>query len=249
MRCLSLVLTCALLGWLPTAAQTTPPEPFQPPPVERPAAPEDPKDVAPEAAGIRLRVSGHAGLTGFAATDSFDAILGTTSGATYGGGAGVLLGRHLFVDAQVSRFSADGERVFVTNDRQVFQLGIPTTVTVTPFDLSVGWRFTPGAPRPGRPARRPGGFRPVPFGGGGVGLVQYRETAEFAQAGDDVSESHASYHVLGGVELPISRRIAVSADGLYRWVPDALGESGVSAVYGETDLGGYTIRARAIFTF
>jgi hypothetical protein len=165
----------------------------------------------------------------------------------------LLVGRNVFVDVMVSRFSAEGERVFVTPDLERFPLGIPTTVTVTPVDFTFGWRFAPGPPRrgtarPARPGRGPG-FRPVPFAGGGFGTLQYQEVAEFAVAGDDVGEWFLSYHVLGGVELPITRRFGASVEGLYRWVPDALGEAGVSAVYGETDLGGVTFRVKATFTF
>lgn len=200
------------------------------------------------APAVRLRLSGHLGFTSFTASDTFEAVLGKSGGLVYGGGVGVLLGRHLFVDVQVSRFSADGERVFVTDDLQVFPLGIPTTVTTTPVDVSVGWRFAPGPPRPGLAPRRQG-FRPVPFVGGGVGLLRYDETADFAESGDDVNDSFGSYHVLGGVELPFTGRIGASVDGLYRWVPDAIGEGGASAVFGDTDLGGLTIRVRATFTF
>lgn len=197
----------------------------------------------------QIRLSGHAGLTTFTASDSFDAILGTSSGPAYGGGAGVLIGRHVFVDVQVSRFSADGERVFVTDDLTVFPLGVPTTVTTTPIDVTVGWRFTPGPARQGGQGVRRRGVRPVPFAGGGIGVLQYEEVADFGLAGDNVSESHGSYHVLGGVELPFTRVLGASIDGLYRWVPDALGEGGVSSAYGDSDLGGFTFRVRATFTF
>lgn len=199
---------------------------------------------------LRLRLSGHAGFTSFTASDTFQAVLDTSSGPEFGGGVGVLIGRHLFAEVQVARFSADGERVFVTDDLRVFPLGIPTTVTTTPVDISVGWRFTPRVQAAGvgpRGARR--GFRPVPFVGGGVGRFLYRETAEFAESGDDVSEAFGSYHVLGGVELPFTARFGASIDGVYRWVPDAIGEAGVSAVYGDTDLGGITVRVKATVTF
>lgn len=200
---------------------------------------------------VRLRLSGHAGLTSFTARHSFESVLGSSSGAVYGGGVGVLVGRFIFVDVEVSRFSAEGERVFVTDDLEVFPLGIPTTVTTTPVDVSIGWRLAPGGPRRGAgavPARRPG-FRPVPFAGAGFGILQYEEEAEFAEAGDNVAESHGSYHVLGGVELPVTARFGASVDVLHRWVPDALGEGGVSAAYGDTDLGGFTFRLRATVTF
>ena len=89
----------------------------------------------------------------------------------------------------------------------------------------------------------------MPFAGAGFGFQQYEETSEFAAGEDDVSESHGSYHVLGGVELPFSRHLGASADVLYRWVPDGLGTGGVSAYYDETDLGGAQVRLRIVFTF
>jgi hypothetical protein len=256
------VLCAALLTSTPGVAQEPTPAPAQPPaperPVDPPRAPEDPPEpLEPQVTdptrpgrkpgpSIRARVFGLAGFQSFTATDSFDAVLNTSSGAVYGGGAGVLFGRNLFVDVAVSRFSADGSRVFIADGGEVIDLGIPTQVTVTPIDVSFGWRFA-GAPRP-----RPDGksaWRPVPFAGGGFGFQQYEETADFAESGEDVSESHGSYHVLGGVELPFGQRLGVVGDVLYRWVPDGLGSSGVSAYYDETDLGGAQVRVRVVFTF
>jgi hypothetical protein len=247
----------------PVGAQTLASSPAPPPQTGTPStadvAAATPTTVQPRARrgaprvpgatpAVRLRLSGHVGFTNFTASDTFEAVLDKTGGAVFGGGVGVLLGRHLFVDVQVSRFSADGERVFVTNDLQVYPLGIPLTVTTMPIDISAGWRFAPGPVRPDPTVRRQG-FRPVPFVGGGVGVLRYKETAEFAEAGDDVNDSFGSYHVLGGVELPFTPRFGASVDGLYRWVPDAIGEAGASAVFGENDLGGATIRVRAIVTF
>lgn len=236
----------------PAPAQRPAPDP------ERPAAPEDlvapdavePADDAPPprrpGPAIRARLFGVVGFQSFTAADSFSAVLDTSSGGAFGGGGGLLFGRNLFVDVSVTRFSADGSRVFVTDGGEVIDLGIATQVDVTPIDVSVGWRFA-GAPKVG-PTGKPR-FRPVPFAGGGFGFQQYRETSEFADSGDDVSESHGSYHVLGGVELPFSRRLGVTADVLYRWVPDAIGTAGVSEYYDETDLGGAQVRLKVVFTF
>jgi hypothetical protein len=195
---------------------------------------------------VRARVFGLAGFQSFTAADSLSAVLDTSSGPVFGGGGGMLLGRNLFVDVSVARFAAEGSRVFVTDTGEVIDLGIPTQVTMMPMDVSIGWRFV-GAPKLG-PTGKPR-FRPVPFAGGGFGLQNYEETAEFASSGDDTSESHGSYHVLGGIELPFSRRLGLSADVLYRWVPDAIGSGGVSAYYDETDLGGAQVRVRFLFTF
>jgi hypothetical protein len=74
--------------------------------------------------------------------------------------------------------------------------------------------------------------------------VQYKEESPFAEAGDNVSESFTSYHVLGGVDIPLSGWLGTGVEVNYRWVPDALGEGGVSKEFGDTDLGGFTFRAR-----
>lgn len=241
----------------PAPAPTVEPPPTVDParPADRPRATDDAADDAPPERDTpparrgpfaRARVFGLVGFQSFTAADSFSAVLDTSSGLVVGGGGGLLFGRNLFVDVSVARFSADGSRVFIADGGEVVDLGIATQVAVTPIDVSIGWRFT-GRPRPG-PTGKPR-FRPVPFGGGGFGFQQYEETADFASASDDVSESHGSYHVIGGVELPFTRRIAASADVLYRWVPDALGSGGVSAFYDETDLGGAQVRLRVVFTF
>ncbi len=246
-RSIAVLLGLWAVAMAPASALAQDGEP-EAPPAQRRRPVREVREAAPGTdPAVRVRLSGHVGLTSFTASDSFEAVLDTSSGPVYGGGAGLLIGRHLFVDVQVSRFSADGQRVFVTDDLEVFPLGIPATVSVTPVDISAGWRFTPGPPRPGGAARR--GLRLVPFAGGGIGVVQYRETADFARPGDDVSDSFTSYHVLGGLELPFTGTFGASLDGLYRWVPDALGQDGVSAAYGETDLGGFTLRVRATFTF
>ena len=89
----------------------------------------------------------------------------------------------------------------------------------------------------------------VPYGGGGIGVVRYQETSRvFAETGDDVDERFTSYHVLGGLDVPIWRRLGVGVDGHYRWVPDGLGSGGVSQEFNETNLGGATFRGRVGFS-
>jgi hypothetical protein len=111
----------------------------------------------PPAFGIRGHVD--VGYLSFSASESMDAVYGKTGGAAWGGGVRVTHRRGLFGQLSAARFSATGERVFVAND-EVFPLGIPTELTVTPIDITGGWRFVrsarPGAPRPpGRPAQPP----------------------------------------------------------------------------------------------
>jgi opacity protein-like surface antigen len=190
------------------------------------------------------------GSTSFTASDSFEAILDTSSGPIFGGGGQVNLPLNLFARVDVTRFKKDGERAFVNNG-EVVKLGIPTTIEVMPIEFTGGYRreLTFGR-RGAKPGARPSeGFRIIPFAGGGVGVVQYKETADFAQAGDDVDESFTSYHFIGGVEVPLWKFIGVGAEYHHRWVPDALGTGGVSAEFNETDLGGGTFRFRVIFGF
>lgn len=239
----------ALGAWLllsATAAMAQ--EPAVPREPDAPEVQEPFDDTSPRAArpGITARVHGLVGFQSFTAKKSFEAVLDTSSGPVYGAGGGLLLGRNLFVDVLVSRFSADGSRVFVTDSGDTFDLGIPTTVTVVPIDVSIGWRF---AGRPRLTARGKPAFRPVPFGGGGFGFLTYEETSEGAQGSEDVSERFGSYHVMGGVELPFSKHLGASAAVLYRWVPDAIGTAGVSKVYGEDDLGGLQFRVLVSYTF
>jgi opacity protein-like surface antigen len=195
------------------------------------------------------------GQTSFAAKDSFDAILDTSSGPIFGGGGQVNLPLNLFARVDVTRFKKDGERAFVSNG-EVFKLGIPTTIEVMPIEITAGYRREltfgrrgAGPGSSGRGGRGNRGFRLIPFVGGGAGVVQYKETADFAGAGDDVDESFTSYHFMGGVEVPLWKFIGVGAEYHHRWVPDALGEGGVSAEFNETDLGGGTFRFRVIFGF
>jgi len=60
-----------------------------------------------------------------------------------------------------------------------------------------------------------------------------------------VKETFTSYHVLGGIDIPLGSWLAFGPSEL-PLVPDALGEGGASKEFGETDLGGYTFRARFI---
>lgn len=202
------------------------------------------------------------GQGAFTAKDSFEAILDSSSGPFFGGGGQVQLPWNLFGRVDITRFQKDGERAFVSGT-EVFKLGIPTTITVMPIEFTGGYRrpLVLGRGRPKQPpprggkpassaAKAPGkGFTLVPYGGGGVGSVQYKETADFAQAGDDVNERFSSYHVLGGVEVPIWWRIGAAVEYQHRWVPDALGTSGVSKEFNETDLGGGTFRIRIMVSF
>jgi hypothetical protein len=187
------------------------------------------------AQGIGVRGFGDVGGTRFAAAKSFDAVLSTHSGVVFGGGVEAVLASGIFVNLRASRFQKDGTRVFVLNDH-VFDLGIPTTVRVTPIQVTGGYRFKVG--------RR----QLVPYLGGGVGWFRYSETSEFADAGEDVDDTFTGYHLLGGAEWRMSRIIGVAGEAEWSSVRDALGQNpgAVSEAFGETDLGGVTFRIKVV---
>jgi opacity protein-like surface antigen len=192
---------------------------------------------------IAMRGFADAGLTVFSATQSFKAILGTPAGAVVGGGVEVGLTRNVFLSLAASRFSRTGERVFVFQN-QVFKLNVPDTITVTPLQLSAGYRFLGrrSTTRFTRPARY------TPYAGGGVGWYRLSETSAHSTAADDEKTTHAGYHVLAGVETPIRRWMAAAVDAQWAWVPNAFGDSAASVarLYDEHDLGGFTLSVRII---
>lgn len=263
-----LLLAPAFASAAPTDQASTPAQkvPARKPPVRPPAEPV-----------ISIHGLVDFGYQAFVAKDSFDAVLGKTGGPVFGGGLRISHRSGIFGQVTASRFTADGERVFVF-DGEVFPLGIPVDVEVTPIDFSIGYRYIrrpkaartpPTAPRPGLPPSPPGAIKAppkprtppppparaaavpparrqviIPFVGGGFGKFGYKESADFAEPGDDVDESFTSYHVMGGVDVAVAKWIGVGVEAKYRWVPDGLGENGVSQEFEETDLGGFVIVGR-----
>lgn len=170
------------------------------------------------------------GATWETASDTFDAVAGTSRASGIGGGATVTgLWQGLFVDVGVSRQRFDGERVFVLNGT-AFPLGIPLEVTVRPIDIAAGWRVTAG--------------RVSPYAGGGATFLSYEETSDFAQPGENVSERKTGLVLLGGVDVALLRWLHAGAELRYRSVTGLLGTGGVSEAFGEDDLGGTAVAVR-----
>lgn len=167
----------------------------------------------------------------FQAQDSFDAIFDRHSGPIIGGGAQVLLPRGVFVAIGASRFRQEGERAFVTATGEVFRLGIPLVVTITPLEITGGWRYRKWP-------------RIVPYGGAGYSAYRYRETSDFADPDENVDERFGGFHLLGGAEYRPLRWLAVGGEVVWASVPDALGNGGVSAAFNEDNLGGTTLRLK-----
>jgi hypothetical protein len=195
------------------------------------ARPARPAPRAPAAAPIGLRAYGIVDLDALAATDSFNAVVGTSHLPAFGGGVDVVdIWKHLFVRAAVTRARKSGSRVFVANG-QVSSLGIPLTVTMTPVEVGGGWRFV---------SRKPS--RLTPYAGVSFVSMGYTETSKFADSSENTSERFTGQDLFGGVEVRILKWLVASGEAQYRRVPNALGAGGVSKDFGESDLGGVTAR-------
>jgi hypothetical protein len=184
------------------------------------------------AQGVDIKGYGLIGGMSFAASESFEAVLDTSSGVIFGGGAEVgLPWGGLYFGVGAWRFSEEGERVFVAGD-EVFRLGIPLTIEVTPIEVTGGWRFKNVSPR----------F--VPYVGAGWSSYAYQETSDFAEAGDDVDERFSGFHILGGAEFKLTQWLGLGGELAWSTVPDALGTGGASRAFDETDLGGVSYRLK-----
>jgi opacity protein-like surface antigen len=172
------------------------------------------------------------GSTRFAATDTFEAIAGTSSKSGVGFG-GFVTGfwQGLFVDAGYSQLKLAGERVFI-DQGTVYPLGIPVRITLRPLDLAGGWRFHVN--------------RISPYAGAGVVVLSYAEESDFSSEGDDVDERKTGLLLLAGADVHLLRFVSVGGELRYRAISAVLGSGGVSQVFGDDQLGGVALAARVV---
>jgi opacity protein-like surface antigen len=180
----------------------------------------------------RVRLSGY-GLFGdmrLDAAQTFEAVSETSHGRVFGGGVQVTnLWRFVFVDVAVSSVTIDGERVTIDGDA-VQPLGIPLEVSMRYVDVAAGWRHVRG--------------RLSPYVGGGFSRLKYRETSEFAQPGEDVTDSGTGPLFLAGVDFALSRWLRVGGELRYRRISGVLGSAGASAKFDEDSAGGVSTALR-----
>jgi opacity protein-like surface antigen len=183
---------------------------------------------------LTLRGFGDAGITVFSATNSFKAVFGQATGPLFGGGVELGFSNHLFISVAASRFRRTGHRVFVSQG-QIFDLNEPTTITITPLEITAGYRYSRFT-------------EIVPYVGGGAGWHKYAETSAHSTDADEMHSTFAGYQVMGGAEVPLRTWIALAAEAQFASVPHALGKetTGVSNVYNEHDLGGFTVRMKLV---
>jgi opacity protein-like surface antigen len=194
----------------------------------------DPGDAA-GGGRFMVRGFGYAGGLMFSASDSFETILGDTFNTVFGGGGQVVFPNGVFAQASFDRTQSTGTRAFVSGS-QVFTLDIPNRVTVTPVLVTGGYRSA-------------GSGRVAPYFGGGVGWYTLEESSPTLPATEPITSRHTGYHVLGGAEFPLARWIWIAGEAQWATVPKALGDTGISAVFDETDLGGISFRFKVMIGY
>jgi len=169
----------------------------------------------------------------FAASKTFDAAFGGSSEPLYGGGLQVTERDRFYLELGASRFRKNGQRALLASDGTVFRLGIPLTATITPLELTGGYRYHRWS-------------RVIPYGGLGVGWYRYKESSAFAAPGEDVDTRRAGLVLEGGAEIRLHRFVGVAVDAHYTHVAGILGTGGISKDAGENDLGGVAARLKVI---
>jgi hypothetical protein len=223
LRALSAVLFVGAVGAATTAsAQTIPPR--TQPIVRRPL----PKPKPKLSNKLFVRADGFVGAEHFNASQTFKGVFDSANGIVYGGGMDLVKG-HLFVRADVSHFGKTGERVFDSNG-QVFRLGIPQQVSITPVIGAVGAR---------------GLLAPhlVAYAGAGAGSWSYSQSDD--DPADALTVRKTGYLGLGGVEWRLGPLVGIGFEAQYARVPNAF-SGGLAADLGEKDLGGATAAVRVI---
>jgi hypothetical protein len=183
---------------------------------------------------ISVRLFGLVSSQQFAAQETFDASFGSSRGMFWGGGVEVVLPSGIFADLAASRFSKVGQRAFINNG-QAFGLGIPLTATITPIELTAGYRV--------KLKRIP----IVPYIGVGAGSYGYQESSTFDDPNESVDERKIGVLALVGAEVRVRPWLRASVDVQDTRITGILGDSGLSQQANENDLGGVAVRFRIIF--
>lgn len=183
---------------------------------------------------VSLRGYGMVTEQQFSAQTTFGAVFGRAAQPFWGGGAELVFRDRIYVDVGLSRFQKTGQRAFRSNGKN-YQLNIPLTATVTPVEVSGGYRFRLGRHQ-----------TVIPFVGVGVGSYAYKETSGFSDSTENVDTRHVGELVVGGVEFRVYRWIGLAVDAQYTDVPGILGTGGLSKDANENDLGGVAARFKVI---
>jgi hypothetical protein len=184
--------------------------------------------------GVELE-GGYFDLTG--AQKSARAVFdGAAGGATFGGALRFVHGKGFYAAGGARTWSKDGERVFVANaSGPVQRLGFPLRLRLVPVTGTVGYRF-----------RRSRAF--VPYVGLGGGVTLFREESEVAGDVQTESRSVGTFLAEGGLEYG-KGSVRFGVEGQYSTAGNAVGVGGISKVYDESDVGGWTVLGKLVYAF
>jgi opacity protein-like surface antigen len=161
---------------------------------------------------------------------------GSSGGITFGGGVRYVFSKGFYVSGWARSFSKDGERVFISDATgTVFPLGHPLKVSIVPIQATVGYRFHVSGSI-------------TPYLGAGGGVSKYHEESTVGGVTTEVDESQGSFHILGGAEVGHGS-LRFGAELGYVFAPNAVGIGGVSAIYHESDIGGFSAVGKVIYAF
>ena len=159
---------------------------------------------------------------------------GSKGGGTIGGFVRIGLSQSFFLEAHGRHFQKTGERVFVADAAgEVFPLGHPLTIRLIPVYGAIGYRFLPSS-------------HFAPYVTIGLGATSYKETSDVAGLVETQSATKFSGHGALGVDY-LAGPLRIGVEVGYSTVPNTIGDSGVSKVYNEKDVGGLTVLARLAF--
>jgi hypothetical protein len=159
-------------------------------------------------------------------------VFGSRSSPMFGVGGQIRFKGRLAIEGSVERFEKTGERVFVS-DGEVFKLGIADTVRIMPVAITAIFR----EPRQ----------RFTPYFGIGAGRYSFKETSDFADPAENTDARFTSYQAVIGLEFGSPRSVFKPAvEVVFTSVPKALGDSGASKAFEETNLGGVQIRVKVL---
>jgi hypothetical protein len=185
--------------------------------------------VAAQDVGVRALIT--VGNLTFQAQDSFEAVLGKSSGTIYTGGGQVLLPRGVYIEFTTGKLQEDGERVIVNAAGQIARTGQPLEITLRPIEITGGWRYLRSD-------------RFVPYGGAGYSRYRYQALSESAGPGENIDATFDGFHIVGGGEYLPLRWLAVGGEVVWSSVPDVRPIGRVSEAFDDTNLGGTTLRLK-----
>lgn len=221
-----------VIGLILASAVTPVSGPGQPVPAKPGQPGAKPATPRPRGPGLLIRGFGQFGFMRFTATQTFNAIFDTDTTWIPGAGVQAIWPNGSFASAEAEFYELTGQRAFINNG-QVFRLGIEDEIRVIPISATFGYQFL-----------RQSAARP--YAGAGFGVHLYRERSQFAQTDEDVSERFAAFHVVAGVDFLTRQHVSAAIEAQYTAVRDSIGESGVSQVFEDKDLGGFVVRMKIL---